>query len=119
MDHDLYYYRARVRSIYDGDTLRLDIDLGMGVWLKNQTIRLKGIDTPELYGNDRKNGLKSRDEVRRLIPPETEVIIKTFKDSKGKYGRWIAEIWFGENKEKLLNEILVEENFAEEVNYDN
>lgn len=116
MDHNLYYYRARVRSIYDGDTLRLDIDLGMGVWLKNQTVRLKGIDTPELYGDERENGLTARDKVRELIPPETEIIIETFKDDKGKYGRWIAEIWFNGHG-RSLNEILVEENLAERKEY--
>ena len=34
-------------KVVDGDTVDVDIDLGFGVWLRKQRIRLVGIDTPE------------------------------------------------------------------------
>lgn len=49
----MYTYRALVKSIYDGDTLRADIDLGFGVILADQSLRLLGIDTPEIKGVER------------------------------------------------------------------
>ena len=46
----MYTYKANIRSIYDGDSCRVDLDLGMSVWLHNQSIRLYGIDTAEIRG---------------------------------------------------------------------
>ena len=43
----MYEYNSVIRKIVDGDTVDVDIDLGFGVWLKDQRIRLHGIDTPE------------------------------------------------------------------------
>ena len=42
----MYEYRVKVVKIIDGDTVDVDIDLGFGVWLKKERIRLFGIDTP-------------------------------------------------------------------------
>lgn len=93
MSDYLYHYRAVVRSQYDGDTWRLDIDLGFGIWMRNQSVRLYGIDTPELRGESRERGLEVRDRVRGMWPEGTEVTIQTLKDKTGKYGRWLAIIW--------------------------
>lgn len=99
-----YKYKATVRSIYDGDTITADIDLGFGVILSKQKIRLYGIDTPELRGEDRPDGLISRDWLRDKIDGK-EIILETIKDKTGKYGRWLGIIHFeGVN----LNEQLVE-----------
>ena len=48
----MYEYRATLLKIVDGDTVDVDIDLGFGVWLSNQRIRLYGIDTPESRTRD-------------------------------------------------------------------
>ena len=44
----MYEYRCNVVHIVDGDTVDVDIDLGFGVWMKKQRIRLSGIDAPEI-----------------------------------------------------------------------
>lgn len=48
----MYTYYCVVKRIVDGDTIDVDIDLGFGVWLFNQRIRLHGIDTPETRTSD-------------------------------------------------------------------
>lgn len=105
----MYIYKAIVVSVYDGDTIRVDIDLGFGIWKKNEPIRLYGIDAPEIRGSERVEGLKSRDWLRTIIL-NCEFEIKTFKDKKGKYGRYLAEILKdGENiNHRLVNEGLAE-----------
>lgn len=115
---DLYYYRAKIVSIYDGDTMTLDIDLGFGHWMTSQKVRLYGIDTPELRGEEREEGLKVRDFVRELLPNGTEVMIKSHRDKSGKYGRWLVEVipmkWFG-NEDRhatTINEVLIAGNMA-------
>jgi micrococcal nuclease len=88
----MYTYSAEAKKVYDGDTITVDFDLGFGVILINQKLRLIGINTPEVRGESRKQGLISRDKLRERILGE-KVIIKTTKDRKGKYGRWLAEVF--------------------------
>ena len=110
---NLYWYNARIVSVYDGDTVTIDIDLGLGSWLMKQKVRLYGIDTPELRGKEREEGLKVRDLVRNWLPVGAEVLIKTHKDKSGKFGRWLAEI-YPAGFEESLNEYLVKNGHAKE-----
>lgn len=87
----MYEYKAIITSVYDGDTVTANIDLGFGVVLKKQKLRLYGINTPEVRGSSKEEGKKVRDLVREKIL-DKEVLIKTYRDKKGKYGRWLAEI---------------------------
>jgi micrococcal nuclease len=88
----MFEYRAIVKRVYDADTITVDVDLGFGVWLKNQSIRFFGIDAPEIRGEERPEGLIARDALLKWIPLESEITLKTYKDSKGKYGRWLGVI---------------------------
>lgn len=83
MELELYKYNAKVVSVYDGDTIRVDIDLGLKTWIKNESIRLNRINAPEVRGSEKTKGLKSRDFLRKLILRKT-IIIQTIKDQKGK-----------------------------------
>mgnify|MGYP003638001148 FL=1 len=108
----MYEYRAFVRKVYDGDTITCDIDLGFEILFKNQKLRLYGINTPEVRGPTRPEGLKVRDLVRSRISNKW-VTIKTRKDKKGEYGRWIAEIYEADIEESI-NEWLLREGHAVE-----
>lgn len=114
-EFNLYYYKALVTDVYDGDSITCDLDLGLNVTLKNQKIRLLGIDTPEIRGEEREMGLISKARVQELILGK-EVIISTHKT--GKYGRWLGVIWlFHEFEEESkwinINELLLAEGHAE------
>lgn len=112
MQTNLYYYNAKIVSVYDGDTVRADIDLGMRVWIRDEKIRLARINTPELRGEERPAGLAARDFLRELIL-EQDILIETIKDRKGKYGRYLAEIWLQADGEwKNINDFLVESGHA-------
>lgn len=102
MKNHLYYYLANVISVYDGDTIRADIDLGLSTWVKNEKIRLARINAPELRGLEREAGLKARDFLRELILGK-EIVLQTIKDRKGKYGRYLAEIWLEQDDGKWIN----------------
>lgn len=94
----MYTYSAFVTGVHDGDSITVDIDLGFGVWLKKQKIRLMGIDAPELRGTEeeRKEAIAVRDYLRKRILNQ-KVTIETHKDSKGKYGRWLAVVIINED----------------------
>ena len=91
-DTELFHYTAQVQSVYDGDTCRVDIDLGLGIWLRNEKLRLMRINAPEMTGPDKALGVASRDVLRDWIDGQ-KIIVETVKDQRGKYGRYLAEIW--------------------------
>jgi micrococcal nuclease len=95
-DAELFHYTALVQSVYDGDTCRVDIDLGLGIWIRNEKLRLVRINAPEMTGPDQAQGTASRDFLRNLIGGK-KVIIETVRDRRGKYGRYLAEIWIEKN----------------------
>jgi len=105
----MYEYRAYVQKVYDGDSITVDIDLGFDIILHNQKIRLLRIDAPEVRGRERPAGLKSRDALRQKINRKW-IVIKTKQDKKGKYGRWLGEIWLDD---VCVNDWLLTEKYAE------
>ncbi|MFQ5604368.1 MAG: thermonuclease family protein [bacterium] len=113
MEEQLYYYQSRVINVYDGDTVRADIDLGLSVWVNNEKLRLARINAPELRGEEREAGLAARDFLRSQVL-DKEIIVETLKDRKGKYGRYLAELWVkGEDGEYLnVNDLMVQKGHA-------
>ena len=107
-DCGYYQYKARITSVYDGDTVRADIDLGFDIWRHDEPLRLYGIDTPEVRGDERPAGLDARDALRERIEGK-DVTICTIRDGTGKYGRYLAIIWDGEEN---VNEWLVASGYA-------
>ena len=87
----MFEYKAHIIKVYDGDTVTADIDLGFCVILKAQKLRLIGIDAPEIRGSERPEGILARDRLRELVL-DKDVILKTYRDKRGKYGRWLADI---------------------------
>jgi len=104
----MYNYKAHIKDVYDGDTVTAVVDLGF-LHYQEMKLRLYGIDTPEMRGEEREQGIIVRDIVRDLIL-DKEVEIHTKKDKQGKYGRYLATILLdGLN----INDWLVENGHAE------
>lgn len=92
----MYEYKAEYISNYDGDTIKFMADLGFGIYYKI-TVRVHGIDTPELRSKDPEEKVKAyeaKEFVREALTNADSIIIKTLKDKKGKYGRYIAEVLY-------------------------
>lgn len=108
----LYTYRATVRSVYDADTIRADIDLGLSIVVRNESLRLNRINAPEVRGEEREKGLEARDYLRNRIENQ-EIIVQTVRDKKGKYGRFLVEIWLKDGLDYInINDELVSKGFA-------
>ena len=108
----MYIYSAHVTKVIDGDTIEIDLDLGFGVWYRNQRVRLNGIDTPESRTKDKdeKNrGELSKSKLKELV--ENKIVkITTAIDPDDKFGRILAII---ETKEGInVNEWLITNNYA-------
>lgn len=118
----MYEYRAELVRIIDGDTLELNVDLGFGVH-KVDRFRLARINTPETYGvkkdsEEYQRGMLAKKAVEENFALAESITIETEKDKKGKYGRFIAEVflhnWEGEWN---LSDTLVDAELAEYVEY--
>ena len=93
----MYEYKTKVVKIVDGDTVDVDIDLGFGIWLYNERVRIMGIDTPESRTRDKvekKFGLASKARLKSLLgknPVLKTQISKKGEDMRGKFGRVLGD----------------------------
>jgi len=112
----MYEYRTKVSRVVDGDTVDVDIDLGFGVWMKKERIRLLGIDTPESRTRDKeekKYGLAAKEFLKKALG--TSPILKTTKDGKGKFGRILGEFIVEVEGNRInINQLLVDNHHAVE-----
>ena len=112
----MYEYRAKVNRVVDGDTVDVDIDLGFGIWIHEERVRIMGIDTPESRTSDEVEkvfGLASKERLKEILG-ET-CILKTQvdnkgEDMKGKFGRILGD--FIAEDGRLVTEILISEGHA-------
>ena len=112
----MYEYRCKVLKVIDGDTVDVDIDLGFGMWIHNERVRIMGIDTPESRtSNDieKKFGLAAKHRLQELLG-ETAIlktqIDKKGEDMKGKFGRILGN--FKTEDGRICAKILCEEGHA-------
>ena len=106
----MYEYKCEVKRIVDGDTVDVIIDLGFSI-LYSTRVRLYGIDTPESRTRDKDEkvrGLLSKDYLKEWLD-QGGVIIRTYRDKKGKFGRVLGEMGVGGRN---INLLMVDENYA-------
>ena len=106
-----YSYRATVVSVYDGDTVTLNVDLGFDIWMTNERVRLYCLNTPEITGAEKPEGLAVRQHLLDLMPVGSEVEIRTIKDRTGKFGRYLVVIYL-QGQDESLNARLLREGKA-------
>ena len=108
----MYEYKCKIDRVVDGDTVDVDIDLGFGVWMRKQRIRMYGIDTPESRTSDKVEKVYGKAATEFLVKWTNagDLTLKTFKDGKGKFGRILGELWYG--GEHNINQLLVDNHHA-------
>jgi micrococcal nuclease len=117
-------YAGTVVGCYDADTcdvtFHLQADLGFGITSTttfSDKVRLYGIDAWELRGEEKPKGLVARDWLNSQVRGKlvrVDIIQKSGRDARGKYGRWLAVLWLGTVN---LNDQLVELGHAEYAEY--
>lgn len=112
----MHEYRCKVVKIIDGDTVDVDIDLGFGVWMRKQRIRMYGIDTPESRTRDleeKKYGLAAKEFLTGMLDDPKGIILKTHKDGKGKFGRILGEMWrTSDFADQSINDYMIDKHHA-------
>lgn len=108
-------YEVKVLKVVDGDTVDVDINLGFGIVLTDERVRIMGIDTPESRTSDKVEkvfGLAAKARLKELLDEEAILITtedKHGEDMKGKFGRVLGDFRVGG---KTVTQILIEEGHA-------
>ena len=108
-------YDVVVVKVVDGDTIDVDIDLGFGVTLRDERVRIMGIDTPESRTRDKVEDLfgeAAKARLAQLMKDGGKLITtedRKGEDMKGKFGRILGDFKIGD---KLVTDILIEEGHA-------
>ena len=108
-------YDVKVLKVVDGDTVDVDIDLGFGIVLTDERVRIMGIDTPESRTSDKVEkvfGLAAKERLKELLGEDAILITtdnKHGEDMKGKFGRILGDFRVGG---KTVTEVLIEEGHA-------
>lgn len=108
-------YDVKVIKVVDGDTVDVDIDLGFGVTLTDERVRIMGIDTPESRTRDKVEDLfgeAAKARLKELMKDGGKLITtedKKGEDMKGKFGRILGDFEIGD---KRVTDIMIEEGHA-------
>ena len=110
----MYEYKCKIRKVVDGDTVDIDIDLGFGIWLNDERVRIIGIDTPESRTSDDVEkifGMAAKERVQHLLGAESTLISKVKGDGneemRGKFGRILGDFRLGDG-DTLTSKLMAE-----------
>lgn len=94
----MYEYMAVVTGVHDGDTLRMEVDLGFSVHILTPTLnnlpaslRIFGFDAPELGRPDTLGEQALAFVLEWLKANPGPYMIHTIKDHTDKYGRYLVD----------------------------
>ena len=109
----MYHYRAETLSVVDGDTVRLRLDLGDSTYRK-RSVRLLGVNAPEVVGETRAAGLAAKEYLEGLLPAGTFVFVRTHKD-RTTFERLLGEVFVADESGELesVGEALISAGHAE------
>ena len=114
-------YDVKVIKVVDGDTVDVDIDLGFGVTLTDERVRIMGIDTPESRTRDKVEDLfgeAARARLKELMKDGGKLITtedRKGEDMEGKFGRVLGDFKverYENGPAELVTDILIEEGHA-------
>jgi len=101
---DLVWWPIEVERVVDGDTLQASIQLGLGVWLRRQRIRLLGVDAYELRGRERPRGIQAKRTVERLVQGgRTVFLIVEFPGKRDGFGRVLGRVVIVESGGRVVD----------------
>ncbi len=115
----LHTYKAHLEKLVDGDTIRINLDLGFGIF-HHEILRLAKIAAPEM---STESGKKSAQALEKILKDVPFLVIKSNKTDV--YGRYVADVFLAPLKPKnleaqvvadegvYLNQLLLYQGFAE------
>jgi micrococcal nuclease len=106
----MYDYSARLIRVVDGDTVHLEIDLGLESFRRIKC-RLAGINAPEM---STPGGPPAKARLQELLGTGQALVVHTYKDHTEKYGRYLVDIYTPPDRTMTVNARMVAEGHAVE-----
>jgi endonuclease YncB( thermonuclease family) len=103
---DLFTYKAHIERVVDGDTMIVKIDLGFNLRVR-EYLRFRGVNAPEMATAA---GRKAKEFIQRAFAKTPHVILTSTRTDK--YGRYVADIFYGPNDAVYLNQQLLDQKIA-------
>ena len=106
-------YDVVLLKAVDGDTVDVDIDLGFGIWLRGERVRIMGIDTPESRTSNKVEklfGLAAKARLKELLKEGATLVTteeKGGEDARGKFGRILGDFKVPDGR--LVTEVMAQE----------
>jgi micrococcal nuclease len=94
-----------VKRIIDGDTISVANPYGG----EDIRVRFACINTPEIKGSEREQGVKAKDELTQILHGSGMIVQLNF-NAQDQYKRWVADVRLPNGT--LVQEVLVKERFA-------
>lgn len=116
MESNLYHYKFYITRVIDGDTFAGDLDLGFGIVMLHKRLRLFGINTPEIRGSNKEEGLAVKAFVEDLLSEHEFIIIRSAEKSFDSFGRLLCEVFYKDpacNTWESLNALLLQTDRAD------
>lgn len=108
----LWRYRARLIRVIDGDTFDARVSIYPDLVI-DERFRLLRVNTPEIFGVRRDGpeylrGIAARDYVAaRFAEHDGRMTLSTSR--RGRWRRWLAEVYVGDSTTRLSDELLREQ----------
>ena len=103
------YFVKEVKSVVDGDTIDVIIDLGFDILFASR-VRLAGIDTPESRTTDKAEkslGIEAKEYLKKQLKDAKTTIVRTEKmNSSEKYGRILGWVYVNGESESVNNKMI-------------
>lgn len=112
----MYSYKGVIHRVVDGDTYDVILDLGFSIAYKIR-VRLRGVDTPEIFGDRASEEGKIASNYVKTILEGKRVQVHTYKNAPNTFNRWEADVFLEEKIDNTENlaEHLVNKGYAKKV----
>ena len=109
-----FVFPFEVVKVIDGDTIRVNLDLGFRVGMTEQTLRLLRVNTPEIKGSTREAGMRAKAFTREWLGSHSNLLMRSRKIEPGhaiedSFGRYLVEVFGDDEKgeQTCLNDALL------------
>lgn len=116
-----YIFEGLVDRVIDGDTYDIILDLGFYT-THTIRVRLKGVDTPEVFGKNTSEAGKIASAYVKDLIENKRVVVQTYKNAPSSFNRWEADVYFnllihedGTTSQISLADHLVDKGYATRV----
>lgn len=88
-------FAMTVEEVVDGDTFRASVQEPNGIVSTPDpvSVRLVGLDAPEVYPRTECWGAEAEDALRDLLPASSTVMVAPDRDAFDRYGRRLFHVW--------------------------